>query len=98
MTDRNYNQNSSLHAACDTLIARVTKRVYPREGYRSVTPLLMPGLTGLKCQALFCARKLNNPHQGGQHQTAVELRVYKRSMLMFSEVDSFEPKGFVRNK
>ena len=37
-----------LQAACDTSIARVTGcRVYPREGYRSVNPLLMPGATGL---------------------------------------------------
>ena len=40
----------------------VTKCVYPREGYRSVTPLLMPGSTGLRHSALFCARKLYNPH------------------------------------
>ena len=47
-------QNSSaLQAPCDTSIARVTGCVYiyRREGYRSVTPLLiMPGSTGLRRQ------------------------------------------------
>ena len=50
-------QNSALQAACDTSIARVTGCVYPREGYRTATPLLIPGSTGLRRSALFCARK-----------------------------------------
>ena len=57
-----FDQNSVLQAACDTSIARVTEcvdHVYPREGCRSVTPLLMPGSTTLlRRSALFCARKL----------------------------------------
>ena len=57
----NFDQNSALQAACDTSIARVTGCVYPREGYKSVTPLLMPGSTGLTRSALFCARRLFNP-------------------------------------
>ena len=56
-----FYQNSALQAACDTSIARVTGCVYPREGYRSVTPLLMPGPKGLRRSTLFCARKLYNP-------------------------------------
>ena len=50
-----FDQNSALQAARDTSIARVTGCVYPREGYRSVTPLLMPGSTGLRHSSLFCA-------------------------------------------
>ena len=46
-TKKEVDQNSALQAACDASIARVTGCVYPREGYRSVTPLLMPGSTGL---------------------------------------------------
>ena len=42
-TKKVFDQNSILQAACDTSIARVTGCVYPREGYSSVTPLLMPG-------------------------------------------------------
>ena len=57
-----FDQNSALQAACDTSIARVTRCVCPREGYRSVAPLLMPGSTGLRRSALFCARKLYNSH------------------------------------
>ena len=65
-----FYQNSALQAACDTLIACITGYVYPREGYRSVTPLLiMPGSTGLRRWTLFIARKLYNPHWGGQNQT-----------------------------
>ena len=44
------------------LRSRVLRAVYPRERYRSVTPLLVPGYTGQKRPALFCARKLNDPH------------------------------------
>ena len=43
-------------AECDTSIARVTG-AYSREGYRSVTSLVMPGSTGPKTSALLCARK-----------------------------------------
>ena len=60
-TKNDFDQNSALQAACDTSIARVTRCVYPREGYRSVTPLLMPGSRGLRRSTLFCARKLYNP-------------------------------------
>ena len=37
-TKKYFDQNAALQAACDTSIARVTGGVYPREGYRSVTP------------------------------------------------------------
>ena len=58
-----FDQNSALQAACDTWIAGGMGCVYPPEGcYRSVTPLLLPGSTGLTRSALFCARKLYNPH------------------------------------
>ena len=43
-----FDQNSALQAACDTSIARGTGCAYPREGCRSVTPLIVPGSTGLK--------------------------------------------------
>ena len=47
-TKKEFDQNSASQAACDTSIARVAGRFYPRKGYnRSVGPLLMPGLTGL---------------------------------------------------
>ena len=46
------------------LRSRVLRGVSPREGYRSVTPLLMPRSTGLRLSALSCARKLYNPHEG----------------------------------
>ena len=49
-TKKFFDQSSALRAACDTSIAHVTGCVYPREGYRSVTPLLMPGSTGLRRQ------------------------------------------------
>ena len=42
-----FDRNSALQAACDTSIACVTGCVCPRQGYRSVTPLLMPWSTGL---------------------------------------------------
>ena len=39
-----FDQNSALQAACDDAsIASVAGCVYPREGCRPVTPLLMPG-------------------------------------------------------
>ena len=72
-----FDQKSALQTACDTSMARVTGCVYPREGYRSVTPLLMPGSRGLTHSALFCARKLYNPHWGGQNQTSVEFSMYE---------------------
>ena len=43
------------------LRSRVSRGVYPGEGYKSVTPLLVPASTGLTCSALFCARKRYNP-------------------------------------
>ena len=56
---KGFYQNSALQAACDTSIARVKGCVYPREGYGSMTPLLMPESAGLNVQpSLFCARKL----------------------------------------
>ena len=61
-TNKEFDQNSALQAACDTSIARVTGCVYPREGYRSVTLLLRSGSTGPRRSAFFCARKLYNPH------------------------------------
>ena len=61
-TQKEFDQNSAPQAACDTSIARVMGCVYPREGYRSVTLLVMSGSTGLRRPALFCARKLYNPH------------------------------------
>ena len=64
---RFFDQNSALQTACGTSIARVTGGV-PHE---LVTPLLMPGSTGLRRSALFCARKLYNiPHWGGQNQAS----------------------------
>ena len=58
-----YYLNSALQDACDNSIARVTGGVYPREGYRSVTPLLLPGsTTPPRRSVLFCAPKLYNPH------------------------------------
>ena len=60
------------------LRSRVSRRgVYPREGYRSVTLMPMPGSTGLTRSALFCARKLYNPHGGGQNQTSVEFSMHE---------------------
>ena len=42
------DQNSALQAACDTLLrSQVLRGVSRREGYRSTTPLLMPGPTGI---------------------------------------------------
>ena len=51
-TKKVFDQNSALQAACGTSIARVTGCVLPREGYRSVTPLLMPRSTGLRRSTL----------------------------------------------
>ena len=42
------NQNSASQAACDTSIASVAGGVYPREGYGSLTLLLMPRSSGLE--------------------------------------------------
>ena len=53
----------SSQAARDTSIARVTGCVYTL--VKDNTPLLMPGSTGLTRSALFCARKLYNPHLEG---------------------------------
>ena len=53
-TRKGFDRNSALQAACGTSIARVAGCVSPREGCRSVTPLLMPGSTGLRRPALFC--------------------------------------------
>ena len=54
-----FYQNSALQAACDTSIASVTGCVYPREGYKSVIPMLMPGSTGLvRRSASSCARSI----------------------------------------
>ena len=38
----------------DTSITRVTGRVYPRDGYSSVTPLLIPGSRGLAALPVIC--------------------------------------------
>ena len=57
-TKEEFDQNPALQAAWDTLIAGVTGCAYSREGYGSVTPMLVPGSTGLRRSALFCARKL----------------------------------------
>ena len=61
-TENNFDLNSALQVACDASFARVTGCVYPRERYRSVTPLLMPGSTGLRRSTLSCAPKLCIPH------------------------------------
>ena len=47
-----------------TLRSRVLRGVNAlvKDTYRSVTPLLLPGSTGLRRSALSCARKLYNPH------------------------------------
>ena len=52
-------------AACDASIARGTGCVYPREEYRSVIPLLIPGSTGLTLSAL------NRPAHG-DYKTRIE--------------------------
>ena len=77
-----FDQNSVLQAACDTSITRVTGCVYPpREGYRSVTPLLLPGWTGQRRSTLLCARKPYNPHWGGPNQTSVEFSMHETIIL-----------------
>ena len=45
---KDFDQTSALQDACDTSVARIAGCVYPREGHRSVTPLLIPGSTGLR--------------------------------------------------
>ena len=37
----------------------------------------MPGPTGLRRSALSCARKLYNPHWGGQNQTSIEFSMHE---------------------
>ena len=39
---KDFDEISALQAACDSSIALVAECVYPREGYESVTPLLVP--------------------------------------------------------
>ena len=47
-------------------------------------PQLVTGLTGRRRSALFCARKLCNPHWGGQKQTCVEFSVHKTNAFSMS--------------
>ena len=55
------DQNSALQAACDTPVALFMACVYPREGCRPVTPVLMPGSTGLKTFNLVLRTEVVTP-------------------------------------
>ena len=74
-TQKEFDQSPALKAACETSIARATGCVCPRKGYRSVTPQLMAGSSGLRRSALFCARKLYKPAMRGQNQACVMMLV-----------------------
>ena len=80
-------QTSALQFVCDTSIARVTGCcVCPREGYRSVTPLLMPGPTGLRRQPCFEHENCTTPIKGDRTRRLWNSLCIKHLVLKWFEL------------
>ena len=82
--ERDFDQNPALHAECDTSIGCIAG-AYPREGCRSVTPLLMPWSTAPKTSALFYARKWIPRTEDDKNRPLLKFCMHTSHIVLVSE-------------